>query len=373
MAVPRHYSLDLLRALKDGQQTVTERGLEIVVKPIPEGGPPGAMDPRTYAQMAPMFKGVKGVIGKMMMKRMGKSGDPIKGAQGMRRMMDGVKSIPITDGVATERRDIRCGDVTVPVRIYRKEPISDTPAPVLYYIHGGGFVAGSPDVVEEMCKLAVAVSGCVSVTVDYRLAPEHPYPAGLDDCYAVLNWIFDNAAGIGGDPARVTISGDSAGGNLATVCALRDRDKGLTRLYAQALLYPTVNMAGQTDDNFHFSMDQYEMLKEHEPIITPMLTMMSGSMGSLGAMLGVKDTADPYISPYLADLKGLPPCIILFGEHDPLRLECEAYARKLKAAGVPVKTVRYRGLGHGFADVIGGYPQAEDCMREICGFMEERV
>ncbi len=367
----RRYTKDLLDALATQAKTVNEQGLDILVKPIPDGARPGLADPRFYKEMAPLFTGVKGFIAKQMMKSFSNPKSPEKMAENMRRMFDGIKSIPITGGVSTARQTVSANGVEVPIRIYTPENQAANKQPVFYYIHGGGFAAGSMDVVEEMCKLVVEKTGCVSVSVGYRLAPEHPFPGGLDDCWAVLRWIYENAGSFGGDGARICISGDSAGGNLAAVCAMKDRDAGTRMVKVQALLYPTVNMAGVEDEDYHFSADIFEIAPEHAALLVPMTSMLKSASGEggLASLLGVKDMKDPYVSPYLGHMDGLPPCIILYGEYDFLRVECESYARKLQKAGVEVKAVRYRGLSHGFADVIGKYPQAEDCMDEVGKFM----
>lgn len=369
----RKYSQQLLGALREGEHVEHDRGIDIVVKPVPDDARPGVMDPRLYEGSAGTFKGVKGVVLKGMIKRVldpKKRPAPDKLAKTLRDMMNGVKSIPITAGIETRAASVAGAGGDIPVRIYTPETPKAGTLPVFYYIHGGGFVAGSPDVVEEMCKLVVRDTGCVSVSVDYRLAPENPFHCGLDDCYAVLEWIFNNAAEFGGDPEKICISGDSAGGNLALVCALLDRDADTRMIRAQALIYPTVNMANIEDEFFRFSMDEFEIFPDHAGVIEPTLNMMSlvGS-GALIELLGVADERDPRVSPYLADLSGLPPCIVLYGEHDYLRVECESLARKLSNAGVEVKAVRYSGMGHGFADAVGCYPQAEDCMMEIADFM----
>lgn len=369
----RRYTDRLLVALSDKQRIMEERGLDIVIKPIPDSNAPGAMDPRLYARVAKRFIGLKGLFVRRAMRRVEKAGQTMTAAQ-LRGMMGSVKSIPITRRIVEDRVVARMDGLAVPIRIYTEEGAKKGSRPVLYYIHGGGFVTGGPDVVAELCRLAVETTDCVCVSVDYRLAPENPYPAGLDDCYTVLRWIAKNAHRFGGNGDSICIAGDAAGGNLATVCALRDRDDGGGLVKAQALIYPVVNLAGVENENYHFNMQFYTIAPKYAPIICGRIDMMRGRFGaSVAQMLGADDLADPHVSPYLADLRGLPPCIVLYGEHDYLRLECEAYARKLKKAGVLVRAVRYSGMGHGFADAVGVYPQAEDCVREIGRFMMEHA
>ncbi|WP_313638751.1 alpha/beta hydrolase [Paenibacillus sp.] len=368
----RKYSQQLLTSILERQHVINENGLDILIKPIPETDEPGVLDPRFYQSMESLLKGFKGMLVKMMLKGSRKKNIQKSAAQ-MRRMMNGVNSIPITDGVDVKHAKVQNGDVAVPVRIYTPQKKSEGLQPVFYYIHGGGFVAGGPDVVEEMCKLVVANTGCVSIQVDYRLAPENPYPAGLDDCYAVLKWVYAHAEEFNGDPNRICISGDSAGGNLATVCAMKDRDEGTQMVKAQALLYPSVDAAGMKE---HMQRrDVYEISPSQDKQIRSILDLLSGGLGtvSLGEYLGVPDDTIPHVSPLRGDLIGMPPTVILFGEYDFLRIEDDAYALKLKESGVKVKTVRYKGLSHGFADQVGVTPQAEDSLNEIGKFMLENV
>lgn len=371
----RKYTVEMLNAIQDRQYTVTENGLEVLIKPIPETDEPGVMDPRFYESVAPMLTGFKGLLVKTMMKAGARRKTTTqKSADQMRKMMNGIKSIPIIGSVDVKQETICNGALKVPIRIYTPKQPKEGLQPVFYYIHGGGFVAGGMDVVEEMCKLVVEKTGCVAVQPEYRLAPEHPFPAGLDDCYAVLKWIYQNASGFGGDPEKICISGDSAGGNLATVCAMRDRDDGNRMVKVQALLYPTVD-AAHMKQNMETANQVYEITEKHRRVLSGMLDLMGGSLGSvsMGGFLGAEDETIPYISPSLGDLKGMPPSIILLGEYDFLRVEGDAYARKLKQAGVNVKAVRYRGLSHGFADQVGVIPQAEDSLEEIGNFMMEHL
>ncbi|MDR2134053.1 MAG: alpha/beta hydrolase, partial [Treponema sp.] len=353
-----------------------------LVKPIPDDDRPGAMDRRLLEITESIVRGPQGFFVRVFLPLFLKSRNPRRVAGFMRRFFNDVQSLPITEGVSVRHETVRNAGVEIPVRVYRREDGSAAgaspagaaapPRPVFYYIHGGGFAAGHPGVVEEMVKQVTALSGCVGVQPDYRLAPEHPYPASLEDCYAVLKWIYENAASLGGDRNRICVAGDSAGGNLAAVCAMKDRDEGCGMVKAQVLLYPTVNLAGREDDNYRFSLDQFTILKEHRgPILFRINSMRCASKGVLGCVLGVKDQSLPYISPYLGNPAGLPPCLIVCGEFDCLRLDGEAYARKLAASGVPVRVIRYLGLGHAFAESVGVQPQAEDCMAEIGRFVAE--
>lgn len=369
----RQYPQQLLDAIKAKQYTVQEDGLDVLIKPIPDDDRPGVPDPRLRKSMVPMLTGLKGVLVRAMMKRNAKKKQDIAGsAAQMRQMMDGVKSIPIVGSVDVTERTVQNGDVSVPIRVYTPKTPSEGLQPVFYYIHGGGFVAGSMDVVDEMCKLVVEKTGCVAVQPQYRLAPENPFPAGLNDCYSVLGWIHANAAAFGGDPKKICVSGDSAGGNLAAVCAMRSRDDGTHMVKVQALLYPTVDAAHMAQ-NAQKNLTVYEISPDEQKFMNSFLGMMSGALGglSLGDALGVKDDTDPYVSPSLGNLEGLPPTILLLGEYDFLRYENDMYAHKLQKAGVDVKLIRYRGLSHGFADQVGVTPQAEDALEEIGRFMME--
>jgi acetyl esterase/lipase len=368
------YQEVLLDAIKQKQYHLDERGLDILIKPIPDDERPGAMDPRLLAITEPHVKGLRGLLISLAAPLLLKSRDPRRLAAFMRRFFNNVTSLPLANEVTVRPGTAQISSAAVPIRIYRGKDADSHPLPVFYYLHGGGFAAGTPDVVEEMIKRVTLHAGCVSVQADYRLAPEYPFPVSHNDCWETLKWIYQNAASFGGDRNRIYVAGDSAGGNMATVCAMRDRDEGAGMVKAQVLLYPVVNMAGAEDDNYHFSFDQFAGLPGQEKAIRfSIKSMRCGSEGVLGCVLGVKDESHPWLSPYLAALEGMPRSLIIYGEFDCLRLDSEAYARKLKAAGVNVRPIRYLGMGHAFAQNIGVYPQAEDAMIEIGRFLKEQV
>jgi acetyl esterase/lipase len=238
-----------------------------------------------------------------------------------------------------------------PVRVYK--PVRGaTGLPVVVFMHGGGWCTGGLVTHDDLCRRISRSAQAVVVAVDYRLAPEHPFPAAVDDSFAVLRWVGEHAAEIGGDASRIAIAGDSAGGNLAAVLALLARDQGGPALRFQLLLYPSTGGVG-------------EFPSRAENTDAPVL-----STGDLEAFLrhyaGHLDGEPPAtLAPALAsDLSGLPPALIATVWRDPLRDEAEAYARLLQSAGVPAETVRFDHLVHSFASYAPLIPAAADALEQ---------
>ena len=366
IVMERKYSKELLNKLVERQETIMIKGAEVLVKNLPDSDEKGAMDPRLYKDMKSQL-----LMMKYMPKSLMKMNTSPKGIEKLRKMFNGVKSIPIVKkNIEIEHRNVKGEDGNqIPVRIYKSETMRKNPQ-ILYFIHGGGFFGGSPDVVEEFVKIIVEKTDILAVSVDYRLAPENPYPAGHKDCYSTLKWIYKNAENLGGDKNNIFVAGDSAGGNLTQYCTTRDMEEKLGMVKGQLLLYPTVNMAGIEDEYFKWSIDEYEMSPKHKSGITMMLDMFS-SMVELGDILGTTEIDNDYLTPYKRNPKGLPPTFMTVGEHDFLKVESLAYIAKLANAGVETKTVLYKGFGHAYADNVGVYPQSEDCAIEIGKFILE--
>jgi len=223
----------------------------------------------------------------------------------------------------------------IPVRVYL--PQGSEPFPVLVFFHGGGFALGNIEGCDELCRALTNAAGCIVVSVDYRLAPEHKFPAAADDCYAVTRWVAENSEAIGGDPTRIAVGGDSAGGNLAAVVALMARDRGKPPLVYQLLVYPCTNFAVFDTPSHRENAEGYFLT------IDDMVWFMNLYLRSEA------DAHNPYASPLRAhDFRGLPPALVVTAEFDPLRDEGEAYAARLREAGVPVVCTRYNGMIHGF-------------------------
>jgi acetyl esterase len=241
----------------------------------------------------------------------------------------------------------------IPARLYR--PAAAANDGLVVFIHGGGFVLGSLDTHDHVCRDLCAHSGSSVLSIDYRLAPEHRFPSATEDCLRATRWAYDNAAALEVDRDRLLVAGDSAGANLATVTALRIRDEGGPGLRAQLLIYPATDY--------------------HTPGTTSYIENQSGYSLTRAAMIRFfadyfvdpSQAAHPHASPLRApDLSGLPPALVLTAEFDPLRDEGEAYAHRLLDAGVPVTLWRYDGLIHGFIRMGMASRRAQAAL-ERCG------
>jgi acetyl esterase len=239
----------------------------------------------------------------------------------------------------------------LPIRIYRPEGAG--PFPVLVYFHGGGWVLGNLEFSDAACRGLANMARCLVVSVDYRLAPEHKFPAALDDAYAATQWVIQHAASIEGDPQRVAVGGESAGGNLATVVALRAHNRGDPQPIYQVLIYPVTNYA--------FDTPSYEQ-NANDPILSRDAMRWFWQHYLPSEVVGTH----PYTSPLRApNLSGLPSAIIITAEYDPLRDEGEAYAQRLRDAGVPAVASRYPGMTHMFFKLPGLLESARKALVEV--------
>jgi acetyl esterase len=226
------------------------------------------------------------------------------------------------------------GELALGVRVYT--PTGEPPFPLLVYFHGSGWTIANVEVGDAPCRALANAAGAVVTSVEYRLGPEHKFPAPLEDCYLATRWVAEHAADLGGDADRLVVIGDSAGGNLAAAVALMARDRGGPKISQQVLLYPATNHSFDTP-SYQENADGY------------MLTRESCRWFWANYLNSDEDGRNPYASPLQADdLAGLPPAFIVTCEYDPLRDEGEAYGERLRAAGVPARVSRYDGMIHGF-------------------------
>ena len=247
---------------------------------------------------------------------------------------------------------------SIPVRIYT--PRGDGPFPILVFFHGGGWVICDLDTHDNLCRSLTNRACCVVVSVDYRLAPEHKFPAAVEDAYAATQWVANNAHRINGDPARIAVGGDSAGGNLATVVAIMARDQDGPGLIYQLLIYPPTDVSSANTDSHRNCEDGYFLAKG------------DGEWFCEQYLNCAADRLNPLVSPLLApDLGGLPPALVITAEFDALRDEGESYAKRLKKAGVSVKCTRYKGMIHGFMGMDGLLSQARTGIEEASAALRE--
>jgi acetyl esterase/lipase len=274
----------------------------------------------------------------------------------MRRMMGSPNKDIAKGRMATRHMAIPGPDGDVPVRIYTPEGEG---LPILLYFHGGGWVGGTVDVVENIARGIADLARHIVINVDYRLAPEHKFPAGLEDCYAVLEWAAEHGRELGGDPMRIAVAGDSAGGNFATVCCLLAKERGGPAISHQVLIYPGVDMSGR-------------FLEEHGPQEGAQGVELQGFLESV-YVERPELLEDPRCSPWLArDVSFMPPALVMTAEYCFLRDQGEAYAMKLAAAGVPTRAIRYNGLNHAFLDKVGVWSYADQCIEDIASVLSGR-
>jgi acetyl esterase len=247
---------------------------------------------------------------------------------------------------------------SIPVRIYTPEASGARPGVV--YFHGGGWVIGNIESHDGVCRMLARRSGAVVVSVDYRLAPEHKFPAAVDDCHSATVWVAENAAKLGIDPGRIAVAGDSAGGTLATVIARRCRDHGGPALALQVLVYPVMNMQSFDTGSHREFADGYYLTG---PLMEWFRKLYLGQPSD-----GAHIDTSPLFTP---NLQGLPPALVITAECDVLRDEGEAYVKRLEEAGVRVARTQYKGMIHPFFSMPGVLTQARNAIDQVAAALRE--
>jgi len=268
-------------------------------------------------------------------------------ADKLRNLRNGLRLVPpVPRGIVVKDMKVQANRRDIPIRIYRKTDHGNDQRPLIIYFHGGGFVIGNLDSHQISCVKLCEDTGWPVISVDYRLAPEHPFPAAPEDCFSALCWANKNAATIGADPSRTAVVGESAGGNLAAVTTLLTRDRQGPPIGFQLLFYPVIDTDFTTPSYQDFAVG---------PLL-PERLMRAYWCHYLG---GAETTDDAYAAPLRADtLADLPPAAIATAEVDILRSEAEAYGTRLKTFNVNVSEYRAAGLIHGFMKHINVHPEA---------------
>jgi acetyl esterase len=255
----------------------------------------------------------------------------------------------------------------VPVRLYYpNRQTYEAPSPVILYVHGGGFIKGSVEAYDMAVKKLARKTNSIIVSVDYRLAPEHPFPAALNDSYAVLEWLYEHKKEIGGSEGRICVMGDSAGGNLATVLALKCRDEGKDYIACQVLYYPTTTFVEtEYPSRLYFLRDSARSYLLSEDFVRRAKEDYLGGFGN---------EKHPYLSPLEANLDGeLPPALIMTAECDPLRDEGRHYAELLHDMGHEVIYLEFEGMIHGFFNFYMFFEESRESMDLVKSFISQHA
>jgi len=253
-----------------------------------------------------------------------------------------------------ENHKIREGLTEIPVRVYWPKITEDEDEqdlyPVIVYFHGGGWVVGKLDLYDELCSMLANRSESLVISVDYRLAPEHKFPAAMHDCYSATKWAADNAEFLEADKDTIVVAGDSAGGNLAAAVSLLAKERNGPQIAAQVLIYPVTDL---TSDVSKYSKDKFGPSKE--------------AMEWFGREYVKHDSEmkDPLVSPQYGDLHGLPQAIVITAECDPLRDQDLEFVKKLEQSGVKTKLMDYPGMIHGFVQLPGYFQEGKDAIEKI--------
>lgn len=268
--------------------------------------------------------------------------------------------MPEYSGVGVVHQAIVVGGREIPVRVYR--PDGDGTQPVVVFFHGGGWVVGTLETYDPYCRALATETGAVVVSVDYRLAPEHKFPSGLEDCTAAAEWVLAHLGELGGDASQVFVAGDSAGGTLATVVALLLRYKSVSRLAGQILIYPAAAYYDPPTASYMDCADGYGLTRKE------MIWFWDHYLNDK------EEAKDFRVAPLLApSLAGLPRAFVVTAEYDVLRDEGQAYAKRLSQEGVMVTHLFMEGMNHGFAASANEFPflpQAKDVLRRIAEWMK---
>lgn len=265
------------------------------------------------------------------------------------------KPIPFSN---IKNTTIQINSEKIPVRIYTPE--SSTKLPIVIYSHGGFWIGGNLDTHDSICRKLSQNTKAIVISVDYRLAPENPFPAAVNDVYNILQWAFINAGSINGDEKHIAIAGDSSGGNLSAATSMMSRDKNGPHIACQVLIYPSTNIFELNSNSWSYFSNFFNISKGDMEQYTSIYVPRK------------EERKSPYASPLLAnDFSKLPDTLVITAEIDPLRDEGEAYAKKLKEAGVQTNVTRYKGVIHGFITMNKLTNKSDEALNQISLYLQK--
>ncbi|WP_127499082.1 alpha/beta hydrolase [Paenibacillus glycanilyticus] len=365
----RVYGQEIVNDLQAQQEEANLKGTQVIVKVNPEETRAGYLDPYELQ-----------IIRKWAGEQKAATDQPPSPEEQLRLIRDSMgfpnRNLNTVE-IYTGYERVKLGDNEVGLwRYYPRKSMRKPNKPCLIYIHGGGWIGGTVFAVENPCRLIAELADAVVFNIDYSLAPEHKFPNGFNDCFNAVQYIYEHAEEYGIDRNRIAVGGDSAGGNLSAAVATKDRDLGTRMVAQQVLIYPCVTFLNGVN-GYQWELSQFEMSDEQKAMIDPMLGIgrptdadPEGRKAWELYLPHEEEVRNPYVSQLLADSAGLPRTLCVGAEFDGLRIQSEVYSRQLAAAGVPVKTIRYKGCTHAFIDRLGFVPQAEDLCIEIANALK---
>lgn len=329
-------------------------GATMLVKPIPDPRDDTPMDPRVYERR----------------KEEATKDNPMAGYEEV--PVELVRAMPAEPSIDLVGDEVQLAKEVITTRngeipLYIMKPVANRvePRPILFFIHGGAFIAGSTAYTVPFCKVISKEADAIVIGIDYHLSPEHHFPVALHDCYDALDWIYENAERIGGDRNRIAVGGDSAGGTLAIGTAMLDKERKRVKLLA--MTYPAVLVDNVRLDDYRWKFSEYGI--EDSDTLTAQAAFSLAAMTGQMPMLYMGEPGhvyDPLAAPLCAeDLSYLPRTFLTICEFDYLRLQAEAFVRKLEREGVSHKAILYKGMDHEYIDRLGYCPQAYDSAIEI--------
>lgn len=367
----KKYDESLVSKIHQACKTVSAYGIDIHLKESPERPGPGYMDPVELGIMEQNWAADDGEGSNPFELQL----PPEQMIPFLRDMM-GFPNLNLnTKEIITKYETLENDGHTFGLWHYYLRKGKTEPKSCLIYIHGGGWLGGSIYTIENPCKLITELADAVVFNVEYDLAPEVKFPGNLNECYAAVKHVYEHAEEYGIDKNKISIAGDSAGGNLCAAMCLKDRDEGNHYISQAVLLYPAVTFGRNAAEGYEWREDAYEISPEHQAPICGSLMLgkpmdLEGSLESECYFEKVTDASHPYASPMMAEsFEGLPKTIIMTAEYDGLRQQGEFYGAQLAKAGVDTTVYRYCGCTHAILDRLGYQPQTE----EICMTIAEAL
>ncbi len=265
------------------------------------------------------------------------------------------KPIPFSN---IKNTTIEAGSEKISVRIYTPE--DGEKLPIIIYSHGGSWISGNLDTHDNICRKLSQNTKAIVISVDYRLAPENPFPDGLNDVYNTLQWTYNNAESINGDKKKIAIAGDSAGGNISAAVSLMAGNENSSNITCQVLIYPSTNIFELNSKSWSYFANHFNVSNEDMEKYISLYVPRK------------EDRKNPYVSPLLAkEFNKLPDTLVITAEIDPLRDEGEAYANKLKEAGIQVDIIEYKGVTHGFIGMDKITNKADEAINQIVLYLQK--